>query len=127
MKKRVFILFLGVILSCGITAGIITSGFAAKYMMLNMIELLNQKKIDKISFPTNEGPDSRSTSSMHENSSLTCRFDYYIYKNTEILEITFLDFGLSNDDMSRLWTTILRNGISKDNVHVELIFNDFCC
>ena len=39
MKKFLFILIMGVIFSSGVTAGILTSGAAAKYMMLKMSTL----------------------------------------------------------------------------------------
>ena len=110
MKKRVFILFLGVILSFGITAGIITSGFATKYMMTNMIKLLHQKKIDKITFPK-EGSTCRWTSSRHPDPNWRFEYDF---GEEEFLIITFEAFdNLEPDsDVCRLFDIIQRNGKS---------------
>lgn len=114
MKKRVLILIIGVIFSCGLQAGILTSGFAARYMMLQMIELLNQKKIDKMTFPKNDGPDHRSSSSIHFLSSSTFwRFDYFIYEDNEILQMRF--FGTKDNDVSRIFNTIKRYGTYDDD------------
>ncbi len=114
MKKRVLILFFGVILSCGITAGILTTGFVAKYMMQKMIILLNQKKIDKMSFPENNGPNFRSSSSVHANSTIFWNFNYVVYNNTEILGISITERGSDSSDIFSLWSNILKYGISDD-------------
>lgn len=110
MKKRVFILLLGVILSCGITAGILTSGFAAKYMMKNMIELLNQKKIDKMSFPESSGTVSH-IASVHSDP--LWKFEYLVFGGKEMLQISFYDFE-ADSDVCRLFNIIQRNGLSND-------------
>lgn len=121
MKKRVFILFLGVILSFGITAGIITSGFATKYMMTNMIKLLNQKKIDKITFPK-EFPKFRMTSSRHHDPNWRFEYDF---GEKELLIITFEAFdNLEPDsDVCRLFDIIQRNGKSADGRFYEMMLH----
>lgn len=118
MKKRVFVLFLGVILSFGITAGIITSGFATKYMMTNMIKLLNQKKIDKITFPK-EFPKFRRTSSSHPDSKWLFE---YCFGEEELLIITFYDLE-SDSDVCRLFDIIQRNGKSADGRFYEMMLH----
>ena len=115
MKKFLFILIMGVILSSGVTAGILTSGAAAKYMMLKMIELLSQKKIDKMTFPKNEGTD-RISSSIHVSSTNTLwRFDYVNLNDTEILQIRFFDCETDDNNVSHLVNTIKMCGKSYDD------------
>ena len=117
MKKRVFILFFGVILSCGITAGILTTGFVAKYMMQKMIILLNQKKIDKMSFPKNIGTNIRSVSSIHSDSQWG--FEYAATGEKGLLKISF--FYLEGEDLEgdaySLFRIINRDGISENGIY----------
>ena len=121
MKKRLFLLALVACVTFVMTAGILTTKFLPKQKMIQMIELLYQKKIEKMTFPKNDGPNYRSSSSIHENSSNSVwRFDYVKINENEILQIRFFDFGSDDNDVSRLVSTIKKYGKSNDDGFCQL-------